>query len=330
MKLKTFSKQIAVISILVLLVIFFAVAAKGFGTIDNFLSLLKQVSILGTMSIGMTFVLICGGIDLSVGSQISIVGVVTALFITELNVNPILACVIGIMTAMLISSINGIIVIKTGVSSMIVTLAMMQVVQGVNYMITNGVPIYGFPDYLKTIAQGYVGPIPVPVIIMLCLVIAGSFFLNRTYYGRYFYATGGNPEAARLSGLNINKIRLISFLASGLLIGIAGLIMMARVASGQPNVGQGYEMDVLTACVVGGIALSGGSGGIFGMFLGVLIIGVLSNGLGVMGVGSYAQTVCKGLVLILVVSLDGIRQKRLLSQKMKIVETTTAGAGEKE
>lgn len=306
---KQFKKQLAILIILVLLVMFFAFAAPGFFTFNNFISLIRQISILGVVSTGMALVLVSGGLDLSVGSQISLIGIICAALIVNGSVNPFVACVIGLLCTMMIGLLNSTIIIIANIWPMIATIAMMQVLQGIAYIISGGLPIYGLPEYMKWIGQGYVWVIPVPVIIMVVIMLLGSFLLNKTYFGRYLYAVGSNGEAARLSGVNITLIRTAVYVICSFLTGIGGLIMMGRVASGQPKAGANFEMDVLTACVVGGVGLNGGVGTMSGVIIGVFIMGVLSNGLGVMGVGEYYQLVCKGVVLILAVGFDGIQQK---------------------
>ncbi|MEG2383287.1 MAG: ABC transporter permease [Oscillospiraceae bacterium] len=301
------------------LVVVFSLLAPGFFSVNNFISLTRQIAILGVVSTGMTLVLIAGGLDLSVGSQISLIGVLVATLIVNAGVNPILACIIGLICSTIIGYLNSVLIIKTNMWPMITTIAMMQVLQGVAYIITGGLPVYGMPDYMKAIGQGYLGPIPIPVIIMVVIMALGSFILNKTYFGRYLYAIGSNAEAARLSGINITKIKTIVYMICGLLAGIGGLIMMGRVASGQPKAGATFEMDVLTACVVGGVGLNGGKGKMSGVAIGVLIMGVLSNGLGVMGVSEYYQLVCKGAVLLLAVGFDGVQQMRAKSKKTVVV-----------
>jgi ribose transport system permease protein len=202
--------------------------------------------------------------------------------------------------------------------AMICTLAMMQVLQGITYTITGAQPIYGLPESLRILGQGYIVGIPVPIIIMIIVFLVGGFILNKTYIGRYFYAVGSNPEAARLSGLPLKNIKLLAFIISGFFVGLGGIVLMSRMFSGQPSAGDGFEMDVLTACIVGGIAFSGGYGKIEGLIPGVLVMGIISNGLGVMGVSAYDQLMYKGIVLILVVGIDSIQQARAKKQKTRV------------
>lgn len=302
--------QFTMVLILALLVIVFSFATQAFATLSNILNLLRQISMLGLVAVGMAIVLISGSLDLSVGAQISLVTVVAATLIVKLGFNPLIACILGVLCAVAISLINCFIIVKTGVFPMIATIAMTSVVQGLCYIIAKGVPIYGLSEGVKAIGQGYVGIIPIPIIIMAVVFVLGAVLLKKTHIGRYFYAVGGNKEATRLSGISTWKVQLLAHLILGVLTGLTGLIMMARIGSGQPKAGVAFEGDVLTACVVGGVALSGGSGTITGVFIGSLIIGVLSNGLSLMGVSEYYQLLFKGIVLLGAVSIDSYRQLR--------------------
>jgi ribose transport system permease protein len=314
-----FKKQM-VPFLLLLLFVYFSLTTRNFFSLNNATNLLRQTAVIGIMSTGFALVMIAGGLDLSVGSIISVVGCITALCIVH-GVPIWLSYVIGMLISMAISLLNATMILVTGMPAMICTLAMQQVLQGITYMITGAAPVYGMPDSVKVLGQGYLWIIPVPVIIMVFCFAIGGFIMKRTYVGRYFYAVGSNPEATRLSGLSVKKIQLLSYLINGFFCGIAGIVMMSRIFSGQPKAGVGFEMDVITACVIGGVAFSGGKGTISGLVEGVLIMGVLSNGLGVKGVDSYTQLVFKGVVLILVVGIDCYQQLRAKNRKMKISST---------
>ena len=256
--LKKILNKFTVLILLAVVVIYFAVSAPGFMTINNGMSLLRQIAVLGILSTGFAMVMIAGGLDLSISSQLSLVSCATALMIVN-GVPCVAACIIGVLIAVAISAFNGMAIVLTGMPAMICTLAMQQVLQGVVYIFTGASPIYGLPEGMKIIGQGYIaGIVPVPIIIMIVIFMIGAFILNRTYLGRYFYAVGSNEEATRLSGLSSKKIMILSYVVNGLFVGLASIVLMSRIASGQPAAGEGYEMDVITACVVGGIAFSGG------------------------------------------------------------------------
>ena len=284
----------------------------------NMLNILRQVSIIGIVSVGMTFVLLTGGIDLSVGGLLAVTGVTVSSLIVTFNVNPLIAMPIGILVSVALGLVSGTVIQKLELPPMIVTLGMMTIARGLAFIITGGLPVFGLPAEFVAIGQGHIGVIPIPVLFMLFFFVVGAFVLGQTRWGRYFYAMGGNSEAARLAGINVARLKIITYGISGLLCGIAGVILMFRINSGQPTAGTGIEMDVITATVLGGVSLSGGEGRIFWVLIGCIIIGVLSNGLIILNVGEYYQMVVKGLVLILAVALDKIGQ-RLSEKQSKII-----------
>lgn len=317
-KIGNFIKKNMVLILMIVLIVYFSIFARNFLTIKNFTNLLRQTSVIGIMSVGFALVMIAGGLDLSVSSVISLVCCVSASLYVNAGFGLPIACLIGVLSAIAVSFINATLILATGMPPMICTLAMQQVIQGFVYIMTQATPVYGLPDSFKFLGQGYIWIIPVPVIVMIICFAIGAFLLNRTYLGRYFYAIGSNAEAARLSGLSVKKIQMTSYLLCGLFTGLGGLVMMSRIFSGQPKAGVGYEMDVITACVVGGIAFSGGKGKISGLIEGVLVMGILTNGLGVQGVDSYTQLVFKGVVLIIVVGIDCFGQERAKRARMKV------------
>jgi ribose transport system permease protein len=308
--LSKFFKQYAIIIVLIALVIVFSILAPAFIRINNVMNIFRQISMMSIVVVGFTFVLIAGGLDLSVGSQIAIINISIPLMITNAGIHPILAVFIGLAITTAIGFFNGYVITKTGVPPLIATLAMQTALRGLDYIITRGYPIYGIPDYLKVIGQGNIfGIIPVPGVIMVAVIIFGIILLNKTYIGRYFYALGSNTEATRLAGINIHFTRTLSYTLLGFLTGIAGIIMVTRVGSGQPNIATGFEMNVLTACVLGGVSVSGGKGTIPGAIIGAAIIGVLNNGMSIVGANDYWQQVITGIVLLIVVVFDSLSQR---------------------
>jgi len=308
--LSKFFKQYAIIIVLIALIIVFAILAPAFIRINNVMNIFRQISMMSIVAVGFTFVLIAGGLDLSVGSQIAIINVSIPLMITNAGIHPILAVFIGLAITTAIGFFNGYVITKTGVPPLIATLAMQTALRGLDYIITRGYPIYGIPDYLKVIGQGNIfGIIPVPGVIMVAIIIFGIILLNKTYIGRHFYALGSNTEATRLAGINIHFTRTLSYTLLGFLTGIAGIVMVTRVGSGQPNIATGFEMNVLTACVLGGVSVSGGKGTIPGAIIGAAIIGVLNNGMSIVGANDYWQQVITGIVLLIVVVFDSLSQR---------------------
>jgi ribose transport system permease protein len=309
MDIKSFIKKYGIIIVLMLVMVFFSVTTTAFFTINNLFNVARQVSMLGIVAVGMTFVMLTGGIDLSVGSLLSIVSVVGAGAMVKGGCNPVVAVIISLAVATIFGLFNGLIITKVNIPPLITTLATMTIIRGISYIITGGLPIYGFPESFTIIGQGYLWIFPIPVIIMVIVFTIGSFILNNSYFGRYFYAIGGNEEATRLSGVNVQGVKLLVYSLSGLVAGIAGVILLSRVNSGQPIAGSGFELDVVTAVVLGGVSISGGEGKLSGVLTGVLIMGVLSNGLIIMNIGEYYQLVTKGLVLLVAVGFDRMQQQ---------------------
>ncbi|GMO38448.1 MAG: sugar ABC transporter permease [Termitinemataceae bacterium] len=308
-------KKYGIFLVLIILVVFFSCASDAFLHQSNLFNVARQVSMLGIAAVGMTFALLLGGIDLSIGSQITLVNIVAAWLMVRAGIDPILASCIAIALAVFLGFINGWSVANLGMPPLIVTLCSMTVLEGVAYIISKGIPIFGFPPSFAVIGQGYVGVVPIPVIIMIVILAAGSFILNKTYFGRYFYAVGGNEEASLLSGINVKRVKYLAYTLSGLFAGIAGIVMLSRTNSGQPLAGKGFEFDVLTAAVLGGVSVNGGIGKISNVVAGVFIIGVLSNGLILLDVSSYVQMVIKGLVLFVAVAFDCLQKGGKLSIK---------------
>lgn len=313
MNIKKVINQYGILFILFFLIVIFGIGSKTFFTFSNFINIIRQIAVLTIITIGMTFVLIAGGIDLSVGAQLSFIGVVTATLFTKTGTPPMAACLIGILIATAVGIVNGLFISNTKVPPLIATLAMQQVLTGLGYIISGGKPIYGLEKSVQFIGQGYVGFLPFPTIIMAVCMIFGLFILNKTYVGRSFYVIGNSEEVGRLSGIKTKTAQTIAFGLCGMLAGVAAIIMMARINSGSPTVGKGFEMDVLTAAVLGGVSVKGGEGKLFGAIIGALIIGVLSNGLIIMNVGEYYQMVVKGLVLAFAIAFDSFKNVRLRS-----------------
>jgi ribose transport system permease protein len=303
-------KRYGIYAVLLVLIIFFSIASENFFRSSNLLNVARQVSMLGIAAVGFAFVLLLGGIDLSIGSVVTLVNIVAAWLMVNAHINPILASIVALIMSAAIGFTNGWIIANIRMPPLIVTLAMMIIVEGVAYMICKGLPIYGFPKSFAIIGQGYIGPIPIPVIIMIIILAIGSFILNKTYFGRYFYAVGGNEQAANLSGIKVNNVKYLVYTLSGFFAGIAGIVILSRTNSAQVLSGKGLEFDVLTACVLGGVSVTGGFGKISNVVAGVLILGVLSNGLVLLDVSQFAQLVIKGVVLMVAVAFDCLQRRK--------------------
>lgn len=304
-------KDKAIWLVLIVLVIVFTIANPRFISASNLLTLLRQVSMYGIASIGMTFVILLGDIDLSTGTIISFVNIICAYMMVNMGMNPVLAVLISMAAATLIGVLNGFMVSTIGIPAIIATYASQTAFYGLALIICGGMPISGFSDGFAVIGQGYVGIVPIPVIIMAICFAIGSFILNKTYFGRYFYAVGGNIEAAKLSGIRVGRIKYLVFAISGFFAGLAGIVMLSRTASGNASSGaDGFEFEVITCVVLGGVSITGGLGKMSGVVAGTFIIGALKNGMVLMNVNSYVQKIVMGVVLACAVGFDCIQNKK--------------------
>ncbi|WP_046158459.1 ABC transporter permease [Chromobacterium vaccinii] len=295
---------------LVLVAVGLSVMSPDFLTVNNLLNVMRQVSINALIAFGMTLVILLGGIDLSVGSILALSSVLTATLL-QAGVDPMLATLLGILAGAAMGLFNGLVISKGKVAPFIATLATMTILRGLALVFSNGSPITGFDSELfSMLGGGYVaGLVPVPVVWMLLLFAGFWFLLKKTVFGRHLYATGGNEEAARLSGVKVDRVKLWVYTASGAMSAMAGVVLTSRLNSAQPTAGTGYELDAIAAVVLGGTSLSGGRGWIFGTLIGALLIGVLNNGLNLLGVSSFYQQVIKGAVILLAVLLDRSNKK---------------------
>ena len=299
-----YMKELTLVIVLFVLLLLFYCFAPKFMTIENIKNILVQNAYIIVSSIGMAFVIIGGGIDLSVGYQISLVGVITTISIQWFHLPVWCSVLIGLMIGTLLGAINGFLSVKLQVHPMVITLATMAIYQGISYIITNSNSIYGLPDSFKFIGQGKILGIPVSIIITVIVLIGVTFFLSKTYPGRYIYALGGNGEAARLSGVNTSAMRVISFAICGFFVAVASILLVSRSGSMNSSVGAGTEFTCITAAVLGGVSMAGGEGKVWKVCVGAIILGVLSNGMQFVGLGVYPQYVAKGIILMAAISFD--------------------------
>ena len=303
-----FFGKFGIVIILVILMALFSSLNPAFRSWANIINILRQVSIVGIMAVGMTMVLLAGCIDLSVGS-IAGCGTVIAAILLKAGVPWWGTLLIIMMGGCLIGLCNGFFVAHLDIPPLIASLGMMISLRGAAYLITNGKPVFGFPPDILFLGRGMVLGIPFPVWIMITLFAVGIIFLSKTRTGRYIYGVGGNEEASRLSGINTKKIKMFVFATSATLAALAGVVLLARINSGQPKSGDGYEMDVITAVVLGGTSISGGEGNLIFVKFGVLIMGVLKNGMNMVNISDYVQQFISGLVLIAAVAFDRYMQR---------------------
>lgn len=299
--LKNFGATIA----LILLVIVIGAISPQFRSVNNILSLLRQSSVNGLIAFGMTFVILTGGIDLSVGAVLALSTVLSAGMITS-GVPVPLAILISLIIGAALGFISGFLVSKGRLQPFIATLITMTVYRGITFIYTNGKPIsnLGKSEFLRFIGRGEFLFIPVPIWILIIVFLIFLFLLKKTVFGRKIYAVGSNQKAAAIAGVAINKTKMIVYSISGLMSALAGVILLSRLGSAQPVLGVGYELDAIAAVALGGTSLSGGRGKLYGTLIGILIIAVLNNGLNILGVSSYYQDVAKGIVILIAVLSD--------------------------
>lgn len=274
----------------------------------NLLNILRQSTIVGIMAVGTTFVIIGGGFDISVGSVLALSAALTLGLQTSMHWA--LAAAVAILAGTLVGLVNGLLAAKIHIVPMIATLGTSTIVRGLVYLYTGGYPINGRAPELEYIGSGYLGGIPVPVVVMVVLVAFFQFVLAKTQLGRYCCAVGGNKEATRLAGVSVDFYHIMTFLIGGLMAGISGVVYAARLSSATPLAGQNYDMDAIAAVVIGGTSVSGGEGTVFGAMIGVLLLTVVTNAFNLLGVPVYIQYVIKGLIILVVVGIDSYTKKR--------------------
>lgn len=314
-----FKKQM-LLSILVMLCILLSLTAKGFFTIDNFLNILRNSSMQGIIAFGMTMVMIAGEIDLSVGSAVAFSGCVSAWMVkimTALGISPVLAVICGIIFALIagfiLGSFSAAIRNKYDVPTFIITLAMMTSLFGFANLITGGFPITSFPMWYNFLGGGYVLGIPFPAIIFLIVFFVVNFIMTSTTFGRSVYAIGGNMEAARLSGIKVAKIKVIIMGLTSMLMALSGVMVASQIMSGTATTAKGWELDVISAVVIGGTSMSGGSGTIKGTLIGIIFLGVLVNGMTLLNINEYWQFVVRGGLILGAVLLNVVHEKNKIN-----------------
>jgi ribose transport system permease protein len=292
----------------VIICVLMSILSPVFFTVTNILNVVRQSSIFGVMAIGMTFVILTGGIDLSVGSILAVAGAIAAGMLKGgAGILPVvlLALVIGIGCGLA----NGLLITLGRIAPFVVTLGMMSIARSLTLIYTKGYPISGFTGPFRFIGGGDLIAIPFPIIVFLLTVVVAWLILTQTRLGRYTYAIGGNEETVKLSGINADFYKTIVYVISGITAAISALILTSRLNSAEPVAGQGYELDVIAAVVIGGTSLAGGRGSVWGTLIGALLIGVINNGMNLLGISPYFQLLVKGLIIIGAVLLDRLRQE---------------------
>jgi ribose transport system permease protein len=309
-RITTIMKKNVPFLILLSLLILFSLIAPNFMTFGNLRILIRQVSFSGIAAIGLMFVMISGGIDLSIGSQVVLTNVLLAIMMVDWKLDPGVAIPLILGVGLMLGAINGLLSITLKIHPLIITLGTAAIFKGIGYIINMSRNIMGFPDSFRWLGQGYVGGIPVPVIVWIIVALVGAFVLNKTYFGRRVFALGGNEEAARLAGVRISRMKVLLFMICGFTAAITSVLLLSRVFAGQTVTGQGLEFDCLTAALLGGVSFKGGEGSVFGLVVGILIIGVLNNAMQLASFPDFSQTVVKGSVLLIAVAFDVYQKNR--------------------
>jgi inositol transport system permease protein len=295
---------------LVVIVAAISMARPRFLTLANLINVVRQISINGILAVGATCVLLTGGVDLSLGSVVALAGVVAASLAHPGQYPVAVPVLAGVAAGALCGGVNGLVVTKGRVAPFIVTLGMMTAARGLALVASDGRPVSNLSQEFTRIGSGNIDGIPIPIAILLAVALVSHVFLKHFRLGRYIYAVGGNENAAWASGINVDRVKLFAYGASGAMAGLAGVVLASRITTGQPNAGVGYELDAIAAVVIGGTSLSGGVGGVGGTVLGALLMGVINNGLDLLNVTSYYQQIIKGLIIVGAVWLDKQQERR--------------------
>lgn len=303
-------RRYSVFIILLAICLIFALGSEDFLTVSNVLNVALQTSIIAIVAIGMTFTILTAGIDLSVGSAMALCGALAAGLVVRQGLGTYGGIGSALLVGVLVGVVNGLLVVKGGMPPFVATLAMMAVARGLTLVYTQGRPIAGLDDAFIYLGTGRYLGLPMPVILLIILAVIATVVLRQTRFGLYVFATGGNEETTHLAGVSTDRIKLAVYIISGFTAALGGVLLTARLWSAQPNAAVGWELDAIAAPVLGGTSLFGGVGSIGGTLVGAFIIGVLSNGLNLMGVPSYYQQVIKGVVFILAVMLDLFTKRR--------------------
>lgn len=301
---KNYLNKYGILIALLLICITLSMATPNFLTTQNLLIVLRQVSINGILAIGVTFVIITGGIDLSLGSVIALTGVVAASFAHPNTYPLVVPLILAILSGVAIGAINGLTITIGKVAPFIVTLGMMTIARGLALVFSDGRPVTNLSPSFNFIGGGDIVYVPVPILLFILVIIISFVILKYTRIGRYIYAVGGNENAAKASGIIVNRVKLFAYIMCSGLAALAGIVLASRITTGQPNAGIAYELDAIAAVVIGGTSLLGGKGSIAGTVIGVLIIGVINNGLDHLNVSSYYQQIIKGVIIICAALLD--------------------------
>ena len=296
------------------IVIILSIATPNFLTAGNIINVLRQVSSIGIATIGVGMLIIMGQIDLAIGSTFALTGIMAGLTVSTglggYGLHPIIGFAVGIATGIIVGGISGWIVAKARIPAFIVTMGTMSICRGLALIFSHGMPVGNFPDGFNYLGSASLGPIPWPIIIFALVILFGKYLMEKRPLGRYIYAVGSNEDAARAAGINVDKVKIKTYLIAGGMVGLGGTVLAARMKSAAPSMGVGYELDAIAGAIIGGVSFSGGIGRIRDMVLGALLIGVINNGMDLLGVEAFYKQVVKGSIIILAVLIDRKRSGR--------------------
>lgn len=301
--------EINVLTALIVLCIALSFASPFFMTPKNIVNVLRQFSLIAILAVGQAMIIITGGIDLSVGSVVGFTACFGA-WVAKAGASPLVTLIAILGIGAVVGITNGLLVTKVGIAPFIATLGMMSIARGFSLLITFGVPIHYDKTWISVFGGGYIGIVPVSVLVMLVIVVLGFIFANNTTFGRNVYAVGNSEKAAKLSGIRVDRVKIMVYTITGILASICGLILMGQLEGADAFYGDGYELDVIAAAVIGGISLSGGEGNLLGIVVGAALMGVLKNAFVLLAVPGYWQVVAIGVVIIGAVSIDSLRRKK--------------------
>lgn len=304
------AREAGLAGVLILLVVFLSIRSPYFLTVGNLTVVGRQASLALLIAVGMTFVILAGGIDLSVGSTVALVSILTGEFMLSMSLNPVVAAILALLCGVVVGLVNGVIVATTAIPAFVVTLGMLAVARGLALGLTQGESLSGLPAGFLVLGQGALAGIPIPVWIAAGVAIAAHLVLSRTRFGRNVYFIGSNEEAAVLSGIRVRRTKIAIFAIAAGLAALEAVIETSRLAVGQPSAGNGYELVAIGAVVIGGASLFGGEGSILGTVLGTILLALISNGLILLGISAYWQQVFSGVIIVAAVALNLWRQKR--------------------
>ena len=296
-------RNFALVFIIIAIIVVMSFVSPVFMTSKNIINIIRQISINGIIAVGMTFVILTGGIDLSVGSVVAITSVIVGSMLQG-GSNWLVACIVALLISLVFGAFNGFMIAYVGFQPFIATLATVTMGSGIALAYSDGKPFTISNESFLKIGQGYLGAIPIPIVLLVIVVAIGLIILKTTTFGRYVFAIGGNKNAAKLSGVRTRRVELMVYVISALCASIVGLILSARISSGQPTAGEGYELDAIAATAIGGTSMTGGVGSLTGTIFGFILLGLMTNSMNLLNINSFYQEIVKGILIIIAVFLD--------------------------